>query len=315
MRLHTRFKKNAFQIKMIGISVASFNSAHVVQTFMREIYGIDLSPNQILTPDVNDFHRDKRISITSIYHRYEENRGRTPRIVFFDDDKNNINNVKDWATMFGQSHPTRAIHVPKSGKTCGLTAECFQKHFAESLTFFRNQGNDGGDVILFFDFDCTLTKCHIHSLQQIGEHCSKQRESVVAEHSEMAQILKKVVRPTFGNKQKNFARRVMRKIIPPRTTRHDPALVLRNGMISCHPPAALVPQNRIVSRHPPGALVPQNRIVPRHPPAALVPQNRMVSRHPPAALVPQNRIVSRHPPAALVPQNRMVSRLPLYQIM
>ena len=65
----------ALVIKMTGIYVASFNSAHVVQTFMREIYGIDLSPNQILTPDRNIFYRHKARSIENIYQSYFERSG------------------------------------------------------------------------------------------------------------------------------------------------------------------------------------------------------------------------------------------------
>ena len=70
-------------------------------------------------------------------------------------------NGKDWATMFERN---------MFRKTCGLT-------------FFRNQGNEEGDVILVLiahsDYTPTNWHVHLHSLQQIGEHYSKQEESVV----------------------------------------------------------------------------------------------------------------------------------------
>ena len=177
---------------IVRIYVASFNAAHVVQTFMREIYGIDLSQNHILTPDVSDFYRDKAMSIHSISDWYYRKTGRTPRIVFFDDDKNNISAVENLKKKSGRSHLIQAKHVLH----CGLTPEFFHKHLAESLIFFRNQGHEG-DVILVFDFDCTLTNWHVANLQQIGRRrTNKQRRRVVAEHSAMAQILKGILEHT-----------------------------------------------------------------------------------------------------------------------
>ena len=243
----------ALVIKMTGIYVASFNSAHVVQTFMREIYGIDLSPNQILTPDRNIFYRHKARSIENIYQSYfERSGGRTPRIIFFDDDKNNINQVQQWAMgNINTNIAIQAIHVPG----CGLTPDFFREHLAKSLAFFREQGNEEGDVILVFDFDCTLTKWHVRDLQQIGK-LGKQRDDVEAEHSEMAQILKRIVTGRHRlDKKPNPVRRLMKSFRKrPRNTRHPPGVPQQNTR---HPPRVLQRN----THHPP-AVLPQNT---RHP--------------------------------------------------
>ena len=237
----------ALVIKMTGIYVASFNSAHVVQTFMKEIYGIDLSPNQILTPDRNISYRHKARSISDIYQSYfERTGGKTPRIIFFDDDKNNINQVQAMGNI-NTKIAIQAIHVPG----CGLTPDFFREHLAKSLAFFREQGNEEGDVILVFDFDCTLTKWHVQNLQKLG----KQRDDVEAEHSEMVQVLKRIVTGRHRlDKKPNPVRRLMKSFkkrprntgVPQQNTRHPPRVPQQNTR---HPPR--VPQQ---NTRPPAVL-------------------------------------------------------------
>ena len=81
-----------------------------------------------------------------------------------------------------------------SGNTCS------EEHLADSIAQMTT--NEGGDLILISDFDCTLTKWHVRNLKEMGEPSSKRRKPVVAEHSEMAHELENVLQQplTTGDK-------------------------------------------------------------------------------------------------------------------